>query len=212
MRAEPNFPLELEYVREASPAQLMAEIRNWLVGTNPDCLIHPHGFFVVALKQTEIGDWRFHFWPAAERQIRGMPAFIHTHDRHVDSRILSGRLTNITYEIEMVKSGGLPLYEVGYGGNRYEKSTSNFLRKTNSEVTASIINIETLTTGQHYRIDRHVYHEARVDETSWCATIVLMHSRTPGAVNVVGCDGYPDEIAFTRKNIAGADLAMLLPS
>lgn len=212
MRAELTFPLTLEYVHTIPTEHLMAALKNWLCSTNPVCLVHPHGFFVVPVDRTEAGDWRFHFWPKGKRPIRGMPALIHTHDRHVDSRILSGQLTNITYDVASAGSDGLPLYEVGYGGDRYEKSTSNFLVKTSTRVGVRPVKAETLVTGQHYRVDRHAFHEAQVSESLCTATLVWMHSRTPGSVKVVGCDGYPDRIEFTRTDFAGADLAKLLPA
>ncbi|GGE95692.1 hypothetical protein GCM10007285_24220 [Stappia taiwanensis] len=140
-----------------------------------------------------------------------MPAFIHTHDRHVDSRILSGQLTNITYDVALTQNGGLPLYEVGYGGDRYEKSTSNFLLKTSTRVETQTLKTETLIAGQSYRVDRHAYHEARVPNNVCTATLVWMHDKVASPINVVGFDGQPDRIEFNRMEISGAELAKLLP-
>ena len=36
----------------------------------------------------------------------GCPAFIHTHDRYVESRVLEGELTNIRYDVREVTLGG----------------------------------------------------------------------------------------------------------
>ncbi len=211
MRAELALPLTLEFVRAAPVDYLLAALKTWLSNTNPICLVHPHGFFVVPVNRTDVGDWRFHFWARGKRTIRGMPAFIHTHDRHVDSRILLGQLTNTTYKVCPSTTGGLPLYEVGYSGDRYSKSTSNFLLKTPTRVEPRPISTETFAAGEFYHVDRHTYHEALVSEDDCTATLGWLHSRTPGPVNVVGCDGYPDRIEFNRIDYAGADLAKLLP-
>ncbi|MEZ0000941.1 hypothetical protein [Sinorhizobium fredii] len=211
MPAELTLPLSLQYVRETPAEHLLAAVKNWLSRSNPICLVHPHGFFVVPVDRTDVGDWRFHLWPKGKRPVRGMPAFIHNHDRHVDSRILSGHLTNITYDVALVEEDGLPLYDVGYGGDRYEKSTSNFLLKTTSQVQARTLQTETVLTGQHYRVDRYAYHEAQVPEGVCTASLAWMHSKVPGPVNVVGIDGYPERIEFQRMEFAGAELAKLLP-
>jgi len=41
---------------------------------------------------------------------------------------------DVLYDVVTVPAGGQPLYEVGYGGDRYASATSNFLRKTNTRV------------------------------------------------------------------------------
>ena len=49
-----------------------------------------------------------------------------------------------------------------------------------------------------YEVERHAYHEAVVPEQLATSTLVCMHGRSAGAVMVVGVDGYPETIAFTR--------------
>ncbi|MER9560671.1 hypothetical protein [Mesorhizobium sp. M0571] len=198
MRANLGFPLSIEYIRSAPVDDLLNALKAWLVRENPNCLMHPHGFFVVPLDRTESEDWRFHLWPEGPRIVAGMPAFIHTHDRHVESRILQGELTNVDYQVAAVAKEGRPLYNVGYGGDRYTRSTSNFLYKTATRVAAEIQNRKTLGKGECYRVERHAYHEAIASERLTTATLVWMHSRLPGPVHVVGCDGYPVKIEFQR--------------
>lgn len=210
MRADLGFSLTLDSVRAAPANDLLAALRSWLIKTNPICLMHPHGFYVVPLDRTEKGDWRFHFWPEGQRAVVGMPAFIHTHDCHVESRILQGELTNVTYQVAAIAKDGLPLYEVGYSGDRYTKSTSNSLVKTSEQVVARASKTEALGTGQCYRVERHAYHEAVVSEGLATATLVWMHSRLSGPVKVVGCDGYPERIEFNRVDHSGLELAKLM--
>jgi hypothetical protein len=69
-----------------------------------------------------------------DREPVGMPAFIHTHHHHIESRILQGQLTNIIYDVAAVPAGGQPLYEVGYAGDRYASDTSNLLCRTSTRV------------------------------------------------------------------------------
>jgi len=98
-----------------------------------------------------------------------------------------------------VDIGGYPIYDVGYSGDKYVKATSNVLRKTGKRAQARIDCEETLQTGACYRIEGHVYHEAIVPEDVATATIVCMHSQSPGAVKVLGLDGYPEKVEFYRS-------------
>src|SRR3546814_15631072 len=97
MLADLGLPLEWSRVRTEPLPALRSAVRNWLTRKNPTCLIHPHGFYVVLLGRTESVEWRLHFWPKGQRVVTGMPAFIHTHNFHVESRILKGQITNILY-------------------------------------------------------------------------------------------------------------------
>jgi hypothetical protein len=210
MHANLSFPLEIGHVRVAPVADLLTALKAWLVRVNPICLMHPHGFFVVPLRSGEAEDWRFHLWPKGSRMIAGMPAFIHTHDRHVESRLLPGELTNIIYDVKTVATGGCPLYEVGYGGDRYAPTTSNLLHKTTSRVAGEVETRETLCQGNCYRVQRHAYHEALVPEHLTTATLVRMHGRALGPINVVGCDGYPEMIEFKRAEHRAQEFAELI--
>jgi hypothetical protein len=177
---------------------ILAAVKNWLVRNNPICLMHPHGFYVVLLGRNETEEWRFHFWPKGARSIAGMPAFIHTHDRHVESRILQGQLINVEYAMAEVATGGQPLYEVTYDGDRYGSSTSNYLRRINSRGKPTIRRREAIATGEMYCVERHTYHQVVVSDETATATLVRMHGRAPGAVMVVGLDGYPETLEFKR--------------
>jgi len=188
----------LDHVRTAPAPVLLASVKTWLERENPICLMHPHGFYVVLVGRTETEEWRFHFWPQGPRVISGMPAFIHTHDRHIESRVLQGQLTNILYDVAAVSTGGLPLYEVEYQGDRYASATSNFLRQATMRVQPTILRHDTMGCGDTYRVERHAYHEAVVPEELATSTLVCMHGRSPGTIMVVGLDGYPETIAFTR--------------
>ncbi|MGC2782639.1 MAG: hypothetical protein WA397_02150 [Roseiarcus sp.] len=212
MYADLGFPLTLDHVRAAPVPALLAAVKTWLERENPICLMHPHGFYVVLLGCTETEEWRFHFWPKGPRAVAGMPAFIHTHDRHIESRILQGQLTNILYDVASVATGGQPLYEVAYGGDRYESATSNFLRLTTTRVQSNIRHHDTMGCGDTYHVERHAYHEVAVPEQLATSTLVCMHGRSPGAVMVVGLEGYPDMIAFRRaEHRALAFAERLLP-
>lgn len=207
-----NFPLTLDHVHTTPVPVLSAAVKTWLNQANPVCLMHPHGFYVVLLDRNETEDWRLHFWRRGLRVIIGMPAFIHTHDRHVESRVLQGQLTNILYDVAEVPSGGHPLYEVEYGGDRYASATSNFLRKTATRVQPTIRCRNIMERGDPYHVERHAYHEVAVPYQLPTCTLVCMHGRSPGAVTVVGLDGYPEMIAFTRtERRANAFSDQLLP-
>ena len=202
MPAELSISLSHQRVRSTPVHVLVAELKAWLVRKNPSALLHPHGFYVVLLSRTEEEEWRLHFWPKGPRVVAGMPAFVHTHDRHVDSWILQGSITNILYDVRPVPAGGSPLYEVGYAGDRYNSMTSNILRRTTRRVQASVLSKATMQPGDTYRVERHDYHEAFVPEDLCTATLVRMHGRTPGAVRVVGLDGFSETIAFCRAELS----------
>ena len=198
MDASFQIPLTLAYVHSAPVAQILSELKRWLQKENPICLVHPHGFCVILLGRTEAEDWRLHIWPSRERIVSGMPAFIHTHDRCIESRILKGSMTNVLYDVREVKVGGFPLYEVIYGGDRYLSKTSNFLSKTNIRVEPKSIQRQKLESGDVYRVERDVYHEVIVPEGALTVTIVCMHSFLPSPVLLVGQDGFPSSIVSTR--------------
>lgn len=198
MHADTGFPLTLAYVQSASAPLLLTGLKSWLARENPVCLMHPHGFYVVLLHCTGAEEWRFHIWPEGARNVVGMPAFIHTHDRHVESRVLQGELTNILYDVSEVTSGGQPLYIVKYDGDRYAASTSNLLRRTDRRVEPTVRLRETVGLGGMYRIERHTFHEAVVPENLTTITLVCMHRRSPGGVKVIGIDGYRAAITLVR--------------
>lgn len=202
MRAETSIFLTHQQVRSTPTHVLLADLKAWLIRMNPGALLHPHGFHVVLLSRTDEEEWRLHFWPPGPRVVTGMPAFIHTHDRHVDSWVLQGRLTNILYDVQIVPAGGTPLYEVGYAGDRYRSMTSNILSRTAQRVQAGVLSEATMQPGDTYRVDRHDYHEAIVPDDVCTATLVRMHARAPGAVKVVGLDGFPETIAFRRTKLS----------
>lgn len=133
-----------------------------------------------------------------------MPGRVHTHDKHVDSRILLGTLTNLQYSVIATDSGEFPLYEAHYQGDRYLKQTANTLRKASTRVDLSVSESSLMLPGDSYRIERHTYHEAVPSPGLTTCTLVCMHSPTPGAVKVVGVDGYPDELRFERSEHAGS--------
>ena len=210
MCADLGFPLTINHVRAAQVPALLAAVKTWLERENPVCLVHPHGFYVVLLDRNETEEWRFHFWPRGLRAAVGMPAFIHTHDRHVVSRVLQGQLTNILYDVSTVPTGGQPLYEVGYGGDRYASATSNFLRRTPTRVKPTMLRRDTIGRGYTYVVKRHAFHEAVVPHQLATATLVCMRGRSLGPVMVVGLNGYPDAIAFTRVELNASTFTDML--
>lgn len=190
--------LTAEHVQTAMPNALLADIREWIEEEQPSSLIHPHGFFVMLLHRSGHEEWRLHVWPRGTRHICGMPAFIHTHDKVLDSRVLKGELTNVVYSIAETSSGGLPVYEVEYPSDKYDPHATNLLKRTLARVNASAIGRRFVAVGERYTVPAHVFHRAVVSERTCTCTIVRMHSPTPGPVKVIGIDGYPDTICLQR--------------
>ena len=200
MPVELEFPLSLERLHSMSPAGLIEGARRWMEQRNTNCLVHPHGFWIVLLNRSATEEWRFHYWPRGYRYSTGMSGKIHTHDKVVESRIVLGELKNIEYRVNGVESAEQPIYRVIYGGDKFVQDTSNVLRKTEECVEAVATAEEILRVGDSYRVEAHTYHEAVVAEDVATATIVCMHSQVAGPVKVVGLASYPDKIVFQRRS------------
>jgi len=199
MHAELNELLTRERFLSCDRGTLLKALKRWIAEQNPTCLMHPHGFFVLLLKRHEGEEWRLHLWPSDRGAGYGMPGRVHTHDKHVDSRILLGTLTNLQYTVSEVETGAWPLYEVHYQGDRYLNQTTNILRKASTRVDLSPGEPMLMLAGDSYRIERHTFHEAVPSPGLTTCTLVCMHSPTPGSIKVVGMDGYPDTLSFERN-------------
>lgn len=201
MAVELSLLLKRPSAWQIPTSELLESVKEWMKETGPTCLLHPHGFYVLLLKRTVSEEWRLHLWPHGAREHTGMPARIHTHDRHVESRILKGSLVNIDYEAREVAEGGTPLYLVSYQGDKYVKATTNVLQKSTSRIQVDEKRRFELHADDHYRIERHALHEALVAIDQITVTLVCMHSPQAGPVMVVGTDGHPDQLAFERIEI-----------
>lgn len=155
------------------------------------------------LKRQEDEEWRLHLWPSDRADGYGMPGRVHTHDKHVDSRILLGTSTNLQYTVNEVETGAWPLYEAQYHGDRHLTQTTNLLRKTSTRVDLSENEPSRMLAGDSYRIERHTSHEAVPSPGLTTCTLVCMHSPASGSIKVVGVDGYPDVLSFERSEHPG---------
>ncbi|PLP87458.1 hypothetical protein CYD26_21395 [Pseudomonas sp. FFUP_PS_473] len=199
MHAELDELLTRERFLSCDRGTLLTTLKRWIALKNPACLIHPHGFFVMLLKRCEGEEWRLHLWLSDRGDDYGMPGRVHTHDKHVDSRILLGTLTNLQYSVSEADPGEFPLYEAHYQGDRYLKQTTNTLRKASTRVDLSMSGSSLMLAGESYRVERHTFHEAVPSAGLTTCTLVCMHSPAPGAIKVVGVDGYPDVLSFERS-------------
>src|ERR1700732_2414059 len=146
------------------PTALLGRIRRWISEANPGGLLHPLGFWVVLLQRDGVEEWRFHFWPRGQRTITGMPAPIHTHNKVVQSKVLFGKIANMIYDTAFVSSGGLPIYEVAYVGDKYTPRSTNVLMRSDERAVPIPASNELIASGQTYSIPAHVYHESIVPE------------------------------------------------
>lgn len=203
MHAELDELLSRDHFLSCDRGALLNALKRWIAEQNPTCLMHPHGFFVLFLKRQVDEEWRLHLWPSDRADGYGMPSRVHTHDKHVDSRILLGTLTNLQYTVSEAETGAWPLYEAHYHGDRYLKQTANVLRKTSTRVDLSAGEPSLMLAGDSYCIERHTFHEAVPSPGLTTCTLVCMHSPASGSVKVVGLDGYPDLLSFERNEHAG---------
>lgn len=198
--------LSVRFSSACSTKEIFGEIRDLLATENPTCLRHPHGFYVALLARNSDEEWRLHVWPKGRRRITGMPAFIHTHNCRVESRVLIGTLTNVTYEAVDVSIGGAPLYEVGYSADRYLSNTTNRLERLDRRVDMRVHQSLEVNAGMTYCVERHEFHEVVVPNEQMTATLVRMTARRPGPVFVAGVDGFPALIDFKRSTVSSGDL------
>lgn len=207
MCAEDELPLE-DLLSGRFPAdEGLILIRRWLTKKDPVCLRHPHGFYVALLERGLDEEWRFHLWPNGPRIITGMPAFVHTHNCHVESRVLFGALTNILYDVADASSGGQPLYQVSYTADRYLPTTRNWLEDTGDRILSRAREEQYFAAGKDYKINAGDFHEARISESGVTATLVRMTERRPTSVYVAGLDGYARRIDFVRTPATGRQIA-----
>ena len=179
---------------------MICRLKDWVSQSKPTCLIHPHGFFVILLRKDSHDEWRLHVWPRGTRQITGMPAFIHTHNCYVESRIFSGRLVNKLYNIDYVMDHGHPLYEVVYNGDRYNAQSGNSLIHRGVRISYVESEVTAAATGCVYHVSRNAWHEAIVPSDTMTITVARMYNRSNDPVLLVGKDGYPSEIEFRRTH------------
>jgi hypothetical protein len=189
-----------------SPPELLDAIKSWILSSNRIATRHPYGFWVFLLDRTDFQEWRFHLWGRNQRPSAGMPAPIHTHDKFVDSRVLIGELENLVYEATPTQAGGLPVYEAPQIGDKYRPANKNLLIKTADRRIPRLAHCQTLIQGQSYTVPAHAFHEAKVRDGAITCTIVRMHSQVVGPVRILGADGYPETIEFTRESAPAPDV------
>jgi hypothetical protein len=189
-----------------SPPALLHAIKSWVLSSKRLATRHPYGFWVFLLDRTDSQEWRFHLWGRNQRSSAGMPAPIHTHDKFVDSLVLIGELENLVYEATPTQRAGLPVYEVRHISDKYSPENKNLLIKTADRRIARLAHCQTLVQGQSYTIPAHAFHEAKVREGAITCTIVRMHSQVAGPVRILGADGYPETIEFTRESAPAPDV------
>jgi hypothetical protein len=210
MCGEEGVPISDLFTGLCSIQDGLAHIKGWLSAGNPTCLRHPLGFYVALLQRSPDAEWRFHVWPKGQRVITGMRAFVHTHNCHIESRILTGQLTNIAYDVGDASVGGQPLYQVGYSADRYQLETRNWLAYTGRRVLVHSREVDNVELGARYTIDAGDFHEVQVSEDCCTSTQVRMTARSDFPVYVVGLDGNPSRIEFVRTAVDGKELAAFI--
>ncbi|OSR65351.1 hypothetical protein [Pseudomonas syringae] len=105
-----------------------------------------------------------------------------------------------------LSTGGHPLYEVSYGGDKYVKGTANLLRRTGSRLHIEEASRLELIAGDRNMVERHTFHEAIVPANEVTITLIRLHGHEAGPVKVLGVDGHPEEIQFERTDVHPHDL------
>ena len=206
MNHEQDIFLTRDLVANTEACELLGLVREWIATATPNCLVHPLGFHVVLLQKSDKEEWRFHAWPRGSRRITGIPAPIHTHNKVVESKVLSGELSNVIYSVMEAESGA-PVYEVEYLGDRYIPGSTNVLVRSSCCVQPTAISRQLVQVNESYAIPAHIFHQTDVAESISAATLVCMHSPVPGSIKIIGFDGYPDRIEFERPQCLAVEAA-----
>lgn len=157
---------------------------------------HPLGFLFTYLNP--ISDpltLRLHLWPE-NYYLRKSKLFIHNHYYDIISFILSGDLTNLNYEL----SEKLPhTHSVFEGGYNHDKS-NRFLKKTEKSVRATLLSKHHYSTGNFYEIKKSDFHDTKILDESFAATIVLTFNKEQEVQSPIVLGNFEEaETLFFRK-------------
>ncbi len=115
-------------------------------------IVHPNGFIQLYLNERR----RLHVWPAAPMKTSEPMLNIHDHVYGFTSRILIGRLRNITYEAVEHSAGSNYLYSVlSYAAT----GTETPFERLDGRYKMKYLGCQTLAAGGSYRMEPFVLHD-----------------------------------------------------
>ena len=154
---------------------------------------HPYGFFIVRVADfADYGTLRLHVWPPAARRVQ-QPAWpIHAHSWHLWSYVVAGTVENVWYDA--LPGGAHPLYACT------RRNGAAVMRRTDARVSVCLRARQRVRAGSDYAVGMGTYHETRVAEGTFAATLALTRRGTDpydaavvGAADAGDCFGYPRE-------------------
>jgi hypothetical protein len=159
---------------------------------------HPFGF--IQIKIIDFGNQfpeslRLHIWPF-NRIIQRPQYLIHSHAFDFTSYVICGKISNSIYEITPTENSEDCLYEVDYND---EKSTSTLI-KTERRVLCKLVNQETMSTGQHYKMYKNMFHSSDIEENVYTATLFTTSNRQHGT-SVLGNSSGSERYVYLRNNV-----------
>jgi hypothetical protein len=113
---------------------------------------HPVGFVHVALPQLSGHTARLHIWPSPNSEPQHPDWRVHSHQWHLRSYVLVGRVVNVEHQVEVDAAGANRLYEV-----LYIEGTS-VLRSTDRRVICRRGAESTEDAGSTYEVARGCFH------------------------------------------------------
>ena len=156
----------------------------------------PFGFLVLDVAPWSKDEFlRLHIWPPIRPSMTGPDWPIHPHSAHLKSWILTGSITNETYEVVPAEeSSESVLYQASC------PMGESLLEQTMVPVKYSLARACTYWTGEAYGVPRGEYHSTRVEGGSLTSTLCLMWDRATEKSLIVGSVGVEPELRFRRPS------------
>ncbi len=167
-----------------------------------DAIWHPLGFVSSTLQADDSGILKLHLWPRGERRPKQPNWAIHDHSFHISSRVLAGKVQNVSYEV-------IP----GESARRYTVSYTNFdsvLVATSETVDCITVATKTMVAGDRYELPLGTYHETIVPAPEMSLTIVLKSGGEKVPPNVIGELDIPELEMYKRTSYPGHKIIELL--
>lgn len=167
-----KFISDAQTALSGSYTAFLSSIRNLIESLiqNPEIATakwHPLGFVHYSLHESANIKLRLHIWPQDQRRAQVPFWPIHDHLFTLESRIISGRVTNTTYVAESSLLGEHKIYEVEYC------AASSALVSTNRRVNAVVSEKIEHISGERYTVQKGVFHTSDVEVGSFASTFVI---------------------------------------
>ena len=182
------------FEESASPEDVASAARSFLAKLMAEEQLearsHPLGFVHVSVPASGL---RFHVWPVPRTQQR-VDLLIHDHVFSFTSRVLTGVVENVMYDVASTPSGAHQLLRVDYEGNDSQ------LVPTRTRVRVAERSRVVIPRFGLYEVRAGEFHESHVPIDSIACTVVATHASSAFHPSVVG-PLESDGVSFARTSV-----------